>query len=702
MWWLSLVAHATPATDAALAALPAAPVDEWTVTAERAAGSGAIVRLRPRIDGVPVDAAATVVLGADGAVRRVRVDALPTERGPAARLDEVAAVAVAEGLGLGREPQARLSWQPIGSALRLVWTVQMRSSASPRFAAPQIRVDAATGAVLSVREGASHGVPAPLGRVFPSNPALDPVPAEVPLPWAGETLDDDAVLVRQCRDLGEVVAGEFDGVPYAYRVCTPVEAAPATGGNFLYDPVLDPVDPAVDEDDFAGPQATWNLHQGLEWFAGIGWIPLQYGDAPIETWVNYRVFDATDATTAGDPSAPLAPYRNAFMSPSYDEYEPSRIVFGQADPTDFAYDADVIHHELGHYVAYTSLALRFAPNTKYGPSIEDAALDEALADYFSAAIHGDPSLAEWAGGEDGRIRDLAGPETCADALYGEPHYDSLPVSTALWSVRATLSPEEQAAMDEAVYAGLVEVGFEASFAEAAAVWVDVVTDLVGPGAGAALAEAFTARGVDDCVPRVDVTPGSQPFRRFTYVPGSYEFSTSGPIPSYLQFRAEVPEGGARLTFTYAQAEYVGYDPFPSPVVPLTVVGRSGEAVRWDLLEETIEFTDFNLVLDAFGQRADTLGVPVEVGTHEDPEIPLYLLHDFELTWGVAEPGPFSFQFTNDQPYQVIVVGLALQMEPIAEDPPASEEDAGKCGCAHGSAVWTAGLPLLLGLVRRRR
>src|SRR4029078_1217105 len=123
-------------------------------------------------------------------------------------------------------------------------------------------------------------------------------------------------------------------------------------------------------------------------------------------------------------------------------------------------------------------------DTSEGPSVQPSALNEGLADYFSCALHRDPNLAEYGGGEV-VIRDLAGSETCMADLYGEPHYDSLPFSQALWAYRDSLAEKDQPVFDRAGLDGMSIMGPNASFASASDVLIALADERLADGTGLA-------------------------------------------------------------------------------------------------------------------------------------------------------------------------------------------------------------------------
>src|SRR5262249_8253367 len=153
---------------------------------------------------------------------------------------------------------------------------------------------------------------------------------------------------------------------------------------------------------------------------------------PMATMLaNYRGIDPV-----GD--LPYDPLDNAYFTDQCDGTLGPTMIFGQGSEVDFAYDADVIYHELGHGIVamlaplgLTQLSLR--PD---GVTTDAGAINEALADYVSVMITEDPVLAEyvgrfWSALDFPYIRNAENDFRCPDDIVGEPHGDGEPLMSAL-------------------------------------------------------------------------------------------------------------------------------------------------------------------------------------------------------------------------------------------------------------------------------
>src|SRR5205085_6333958 len=126
-------------------------------------------------------------------------------------------------------------------------------------------------------------------------------------------------------------------------------------------------------------------------------------------------------------------------------------LFGQGDAVDYAYDGDVVAHELGHAIVAATAGFGDPVLDRWGSDNAPRALNEGIADYFSCARAGDPHVGEYASGgawSGGSIRDLGAVERYTDDLSGEVHNDSVPFLSTLWAIRVQIGGEFDRQMSE--------------------------------------------------------------------------------------------------------------------------------------------------------------------------------------------------------------------------------------------------------------
>ena len=492
--------------------------------------------------------------------------------------------------------------------------------------------------------------------------------------------------------------------------------------------------------------------------AGIGirhrfWEGYQGTSAGLEGRVSIPTGDTDELTvqTAGDPAEALYPYDNAYFTGGfydyYDNWYGPRLVFGQGAEIDYAYDADVVYHELGHFIVRSRGGPKNSGANGYGLRVEGGALNEGLADYFSSAILGEGVLAEYAGGTEREyIRTLEGDATCATHIFGQVHYDSQPFAQGLWAFRQSLTPDDARALDEIVIDSLTAIGERTSFDTAYDVLTAAVDDRLGTAAGDDLRAEWDQRGVDACVPLQQVAVNTEePARRFSQLPYFSEYSYASPVPGYLQFVIDVPEAGSTVTVRGSQLEFLGIDPYGVNVPnELLLLGGPGERIHWDdeVITTTQTYNGYKFTVDQIQWTHDVaeLGTFAEVGTRPHSTQPdRYLVHDYALTFTVDDAGPFVFQFAHDHHGQApvvyeVFVDLAPPPEapdtgdtgdtpptdtvPVTDtgDPSSSpttpsgsgaasdDEEKGGCGCSGGASAPAGWLWLgaLAAVLRRRR
>lgn len=326
------------------------------------------------------------------------------------------------------------------------------------------------------------------GRVYARNPRSDDaMTVEVDLAPATRpgTLTSDRFEVRSCS-VG------VDGS------CTPVARALADAdGHFLLTP-----EPTSFEDGFAEVNAYHHLHvfgERLERDHGFRYAcPI---DGRLRAFTNY-----TEAPARDYPNAAYVP--GTRTSCGY-------LLFGQAGAFDFAYDADVVYHELGHAVTDQLAGLVGFAFDALGLGYEPLAVNEGTSDYWAATTQGDPHVAESLEGVDGlgrsaALRELDGALRCPDDLVGEGHFDGRIWAGAFWDLREELGAMK---IDALLFATIASLGSAPSFDEAAETAAVTAEGMAAMGAltraeAMRVRELLEARGLVGCRRLVPLDDGA--------------------------------------------------------------------------------------------------------------------------------------------------------------------------------------------------
>jgi hypothetical protein len=465
--------------------------------------------------------------------------------------------------------------------------------------APRIVVSAVTGEVLEARDAARFV----RAFTFETNPARSAHPSMLPilLPPAGERLETRELVARSCRDDGEARVVSLDGTRRDVRVCAIVPLARAKAGDFVYPPLDVPESTEATrkaDDPFAEVSLYYHAARAHAFFRELGGgeaPPL--GSSPLALLAGVRVARGLlegDFETASRKDVPLDPFPFALHLPgSAGEGDAFRalygvtggaLLFGQGYARDFAYDGDVVYHELTHALISATLHVGGLRITEHGASAEPEAIDEALADYFSSALAGDPLVGEYASGEvpDGSaLRSLDNQASCPGSITGQPHADGLVMSGALWSVRSALDPGSRRSFDAAIYQALrLSPGrADLSFADLAALLLASLSDTVA-SAAPLLRDELARRGVlPECVP-VRIAGAAQsvageggPF----FAPGTNAFPGSEIAPGVVQLDLELPAGARRAVVRFAGADAPRSALFGRPGTPF----RPVVLAQWD-------------------------------------------------------------------------------------------------------------------------
>lgn len=675
-------------------------------------GALRIVKLQQEHRGIPVlNRGAGVALRPNGSAAFATVqveDRLPADITPKLSSDDAAKIA-ARLTGLeAKAKDAKLVVFPIPSGPRLSWlvvpsgrTLDRRMGAVPY--APVVILDAESGARLA----GWNAVRTAHARVYETNPVKTPklIDVSLPLEPGAMSLANHRVVSLNCIDRRDT--RNFHGVDI--RVCHLEQTASADDdGNFLYEPAPD----SEAEDAFSEVSLFHHTNRAYEYFASLGMTDLPVQVSTISNLRFAEGFFADDPSNIGDTQRPLVPYQNAFyvagsevFGQLFDVGGPG-LWFGQGPKRDYSYDGDVVYHELGHAVVDHTIQFPYWFRAdEQGLSPAPGAMNEGIADYFAAALSGDPIVGEYAIGDldleglEG-IRDISASDACPANLIGEVHADSVFFSAGLWKMRASLNEADRPKLDKAVFDVLAtahgDIGYE-DFAEL--LLASVKASPLGESVAKELERELMARGILPACERRLVwegapLDGTDPFSQNAFFAPGTNDAAVGPLfyaPGVLQFQVPLQPTGQLVI------KFEKLDTGPSVAVPF----RPKVLVRWG--SEPISFTwsssdvtsnaDATLtpqiMASANSYRAH-ISVPEEV-THAS-----VMIVNTGEEQGLYKQVDFAFDEDGDD----------LPPDVAASDKYGSRSQEG-CGCeapgkAPSQAAWLSGLALLASMALRRK
>ncbi|AKU95530.1 hypothetical protein AKJ09_02194 [Labilithrix luteola] len=586
--------------------------------------------------------------------------------------------------------------------------------------APRVVVDATSGRVLEARDQIKHASV----FTYPENPTRTPSPALLPLPFAtvGDRLSSSDLVARSCVDHGGTRSISLGGAPRVIRVCGLEQVAVASGtGDFVEPPRSEPRLGREQADAFAEASAFFHAARILEYFRilGGGTEEPRLSERPLDLVTSLRIAPGLlegDFDLAGRPDAELVSYPGAFFLPGAgaSEGETFRALygvtrgtvwFGQGTKVDFAYDGDVVAHEVTHALIDATLHVSGWRVTEEGISAEPEAIGEAIADYFAAASTNDPVVGEYVATESAAataaLRSIDGDDACPRSITGEPHGDSRVLSGALWRTRRTLDASSRNAFDAAVYRALSlspgrrDLGFEEL-----AVFLRAALQAELPSAEPLLASELVRSGIlprcSSIVTLVPDAPLRAPVGWFA-APGT-DATSEVITPGILQLRVEVPPGTSKIGLVFA-ARRVSPPLFGREGTPFqpVVLASWDRPIRWsrDAANEALPDVSARVTPEGEASRVAELDVPAGVRV-------AYLQIANEGEGDGAYDG-LTVSFTAAVPGGDIDAGAAPEA-PVSSAPTAI--GASGSGCAMAPSRGPIPIALLFGVAalgfRRRR
>jgi MYXO-CTERM domain-containing protein len=619
-------------------------------------------------------------------------------------------------------------WPLRGGGSRLAYVVLPQIPAGYP-SAPRIIVDAQSGKVLEARDLVQFAN----ASVHRFNPTKTPLVETVELPIApGATaagkLSNDFVTAANCIDRKSVKAVDLGGFKANMHVCDIDQLAVADGaGDFLYTPTDTAGAMTSRSDEYSELSIYYHTTKAYEFFRGLQGVPTAQvvADKPLRVVANLQIpagISTGNILAAGDPNTPLETFSNAFFSPAggglgaiFEQiygFKGGGLWFGQGPQRDYAYDGDVVYHELGHAVVDHSLKLVAWHVDERGAIDSPGAMNEGLADYFSSAITGDPDVGEYASKESsqnsGVIRTLANKDKCPTAVIGEVHFDSTLFSGALWQARVSLPEADRTKFDAAIYKAMrTNPGRgDLGFGDAAKLFAaTLATDL--PAGKTALEAAMTDRGVLPSCERIfEFT--TAPIKAFDpavggfTAPGTQSVSVGDFAPGIIQVHGKAtPDVGHQLVVSFTSRKAGGGgNPLGGQATPYApvVLAKFGKPITWT--PSSTVGHDADLTVPAVGTGKQTATFEVPAGTTD-----IYVQ--------IANKGE------SDGAYDGVTLTLGPSTiappvpEPVAPlnpgEPATAPATTGGCGCSTPGQTpaglplgLLAGLALAAGVVRRRR
>jgi len=491
----------------------------------------------------------------------------------------VGADVAARSLALETQPRARLAQREHG-----------RAALSP---------------LAGVRQRRARVPGEPRVHTGPDLDTVDVTVADVPL--GSPTID-----VRGCLDAAEDPEAQAPGW-WAEGMCFPHARARSDAQGDYFVPLPDIgliADNEAFDDPYAEVAAYWYVERFL---AGMAERGLTSARCPHFTLVvnRYTLDDEGERIPSG--GANFVDECDAEVSPT--------MVIGQGRYVDYAYDADVIFHEMGH-----SVIQHLSPDglfdrkmTPTGIISEAGALNEGLADYFAITLSGDPEVGEYIGRfsvdqTTPFIRSGENDKVCPDDLIGQWHNDGLVVSGALWSARQRVGSE---IVDSMLLETLPRLGPDASLDDFGRAFLAVADEFRSAGTldaeGFALIDRTLAgRGLLDCSHVITDVELATDGKRMVIVGDDDSISPLAPGP--LQLRYEVPAGETEVT-VFATVGLSGSEEEPA----ITVLMRIGDepiTFEYELVDDVLVVSgDWEIELPAESLNGEDYiaRVPVEAG-----------------------------------------------------------------------------------------
>jgi len=496
----------------------------------------------------------------------------------------------------------------------LTWEVHLSLLSAPEPSRPTLWISAATGRVLEEVENVFTS----RARVFAQNPSATPEPVTIELggihaTGAGAPLSGKRVVTYNCvtqwpedpeADPAKVGWWDIDSGKCYPRQLT---FSDENGDYVVPLPDVKYVEDHIQAEDlYAEVSMYYHAESFLDLMLekGVDEWPCAPGRPTM--LANYHNVEPAFSY----PELPFGPYNNAYYTGKCDPKGPT-MQFGQGSSVDFAFDGDVVYHELGH--GFVGLLAPESLTTSRGRPdglVTDArGINEATADYMSLMATGDPLLADyigryWPSYSTPYIRNAENSKRCPQNMRGESHSDGEPLTAALWATRKRVGE----VVDHIVLTALARLPRDADLELASATLLDVGDELRAEGELSdfgydLLYRSLDARGLLDC-PRVITDPEDVASERTLYVVKKSD-SVEPYWPGPMQIRHTIPIGSDNLIVSFKESPTGTSTGNPNllPVDARVLIKRD---------DEPIEFTYDLVALDEGGEISEDPAEIVEV------------------------------------------------------------------------------------------
>ncbi|MCA9720688.1 MAG: hypothetical protein KC468_38855, partial [Myxococcales bacterium] len=436
----------------------------------------------------------------------------------------------------------------------LVWETHMPldlSGGEPT--SKTLYVSAATGRVLHEVE---H-VRSVKATVFPINPATTPKPEAVELTnittdGAGSTLTGSRVVSMNCsltppENEEDIPLWWDEGECYGMQMATSNE-----DGDFDV-PIPDITDwdvHTVGDDLYSEVSMFYHGERFLHELEKYGLTKFKCESSLM--LANMRYSEISESY----PDLDYGPLNNAYYTNKCEADQGPTMMFGQGSSVDYAYDGDVVYHEMGHGMV-SLLTPDGLSDRRLRPEavIADAGgINESIADYFAIMMTGEHLLGDyvarfWPGYGKPYIRTGENTKVCPENTIGQVHNDGEPLTAALWATRKRVGDK----LDTVVLDMLPRLPGDADLETAAHTVLEIAKERHAEGSWSELDlehlyRAFDSRGLYDCG-RIITDIDEVATGRSMYLRGLSD-SVTPFWPGPMQLRGEVPVGSDNLIISF--------------------------------------------------------------------------------------------------------------------------------------------------------